>query len=111
MRIAISGKGGSGKTTISGTLARALAQRGASVLAIDGDPNPTLGLTLGISAAEVDQIPTIPRDILETIAAPDGTAVRRLRLPIPKLIDAFGTRAPDGVSLLIAGRVDHAARG
>ena len=111
MRIAISGKGGSGKTTISGTLARAMAQKGVSVLAIDGDPNPTLGYTLGIDAKEVDNIPTIPRDLLETVAAPDGTAVRRLRLPIPKLIDAFGTTAPDGVNLLIAGRVDHAARG
>ena len=111
MRIAISGKGGSGKTTLAGTLARALAQEGASVLAIDGDPNPTLGYTLGIAAGDVDAIPTIPRDILETIAAPDGTAVRRLRLPIPTLIDTYGKLAPDGVNLLIAGRVDHAARG
>lgn len=111
MRIAISGKGGSGKTTVAGTLARALAQRGAAVLAIDGDPNPTLGYTLGIAAGDVDAIPTIPRDILETIAAPDGTAVRRLRLPIPTLIDTYGKQAPDGVNLLIAGRVDHAARG
>jgi CO dehydrogenase maturation factor len=111
MRIAISGKGGSGKTTLAGTLARALAQQGASVLAIDGDPNPTLGYTLGIAAGDVDAIPTIPRDILETIAAPDGTAVRRLRLPIPTLIETYGKQAPDGVNLLIAGRVDHAARG
>ena len=111
MRIAISGKGGSGKTTLAGTLARALAQEGASVLAIDGDPNPTLGYTLGIAAGDVDAIPTIPRDILETIAAPDGTAVRRLRLPIPTLIENYGKQAPDGVNLLIAGRVDHAARG
>ena len=111
MRMAISGKGGSGKTTLAGTLARALAQQGASVLAIDGDPNPTLGYTLGIAAGDVDAIPTIPRDILETIAAPDGTAVRRLRLPIPTLIETYGKQAPDGVNLLIAGRVDHAARG
>ena len=81
------------------------------MLAIDGDPNPTLGYTLGIAAGDVDAIPTIPRDILETVAAPDGTAVRRLRLPIPTLIETYGKAAPDGVNLLIAGRVDHAARG
>ncbi|MHB8718291.1 MAG: ATP-binding protein [Candidatus Dormibacteria bacterium] len=111
MRIAISGKGGSGKTTLAGTLARALAQRGAEVLAIDGDPNPTLGLTLGLLQDQVDGIPAIPSDVLETIAAPDGTATRRLRLPVPALKEGFGAEAPDGVTLLIAGRVEHAARG
>lgn len=111
MRIAISGKGGSGKTTLAGTLARALAQHGVSVLAIDGDPNPTLGLTLGMSQADVDDIQAIPTDILETVAAADGTSTRRLRFPIPVLMDTFGASAPDGVTLLIAGRVEHAARG
>lgn len=111
MRIAISGKGGSGKTTLAGTLCRALAQHGVSVVAIDGDPNPTLGLTLGISQQEVDDIPAIPTDILETVAAADGTTTRRLRFTIPVLMDTFGKDAPDGVTLLIAGRVEHAARG
>jgi CO dehydrogenase maturation factor len=111
MRIAISGKGGSGKTTLAGTLARVLAQRGLDVLAIDGDPNPTLGHTLGIPYDEVDALPALPADLLETVAAPDGTQTRRLRLSIPALKDTFGTAAPDGVTLLIAGRVEHASRG
>jgi CO dehydrogenase maturation factor len=42
MKSAISGKGGSGKTTIAATLTRILARRGLPVLAIDGDPNPNL---------------------------------------------------------------------
>ena len=42
MKIGISGKGGSGKTTISATLARVFARQGFPVLAIDGDPNPNL---------------------------------------------------------------------
>lgn len=111
MRIAISGKGGSGKTTLAGTLARVLAQRGIEVLAIDGDPNPTLGLTLGIPHGEVDRLPALPPDLLEVVAAPDGTQTRRLRLSVPALKESFGTTAPDGVTLLIAGRVEHAARG
>ncbi len=49
MKIAISGKGGSGKTTISATLTRILARRGIPVLAIDGDPNPNLSIALGLS--------------------------------------------------------------
>ncbi|MGI9510949.1 MAG: AAA family ATPase, partial [Geminicoccaceae bacterium] len=42
MKIATVGKGGSGKTTIAGTLARIFANRQKRVLAIDGDPNPNL---------------------------------------------------------------------
>ena len=48
MRIAVAGKGGAGKTTISATLARTLARSGKQVLAIDGDPNPNLGMALGV---------------------------------------------------------------
>ena len=48
MKIAISGKGGVGKTTISGTLCRLLGRKGHPVLAIDGDPNPNLSVVLGI---------------------------------------------------------------
>jgi cellulose biosynthesis protein BcsQ len=47
-RIAISGKGGSGKTTISGTLARLTGRRLGRVLAVDGDPNPNLGRAMGV---------------------------------------------------------------
>ncbi|MDQ3518083.1 MAG: AAA family ATPase, partial [Gemmatimonadota bacterium] len=44
MRVAIAGKGGTGKTTISGTLARVLARQGRQVLAIDADTTPNLAV-------------------------------------------------------------------
>jgi len=47
MKIAISGKGGVGKTTISAGIARYFAGLGKNVLAVDADPNANLGLTLG----------------------------------------------------------------
>ena len=51
--IAISGKGGSGKTTLAGLIIRTLVERtGKSVLAVDADPNACLGPTLGV---EVEQ--------------------------------------------------------
>jgi len=51
--IAISGKGGSGKTTLAGLVIRTLVERtDKSVLAVDADPNACLGATLGI---EVEQ--------------------------------------------------------
>jgi len=48
LKIAISGKGGVGKTTLSGTLARLLARAGYDVLAIDADPSMNLASALGI---------------------------------------------------------------
>ncbi|MFZ3129943.1 MAG: AAA family ATPase [Desulfosporosinus sp.] len=49
MKIAISGKGGVGKTTFAANLARWLAQKGITVLAVDADPDANLGTVLGIS--------------------------------------------------------------
>lgn len=47
--IAISGKGGSGKTTLSAMLIRSLVERSAgSVLAVDADPNSCLAMTMGV---------------------------------------------------------------
>ena len=47
MKIAVSGKGGVGKTTFSAMMARALAERGLKVLAVDADPDANLGQALG----------------------------------------------------------------
>jgi len=47
--IAISGKGGSGKTTLAAMIIRLLISRtGKAVLAVDGDPNSCLGLAMGV---------------------------------------------------------------
>lgn len=48
-KVAITGKGGVGKTTISGTIARLLARDGYDVLAIDADPDMNLASSLGIT--------------------------------------------------------------
>ena len=56
MKIAVSGKGGVGKTTVAGTLARILAHEGFKVLAIDADSNANLALSLGIPLKQAKQI-------------------------------------------------------
>ena len=54
MKIAISGKGGVGKTTLAGCLARMLAERGQKVLAIDADPDANLPSAIGVPPEKLD---------------------------------------------------------
>ena len=61
MKLAITGKGGVGKTTLSSTLARLYADEGRTVLAADVDPDANLGLALGLSQEEVDAIVPISK--------------------------------------------------
>lgn len=49
LKIAITGKGGVGKTTLSGLLARLYAAEGKKVLAVDADPDANLASALGIA--------------------------------------------------------------
>ena len=54
MKIAISGKGGVGKTLLVSLLARAFARSGYSVIAIDADPDANLAATMGFPDAGKD---------------------------------------------------------
>ena len=56
MKVAITGKGGVGKTTFAATLARLYAAEGRPVLAADVDPDANLGLALGLTEEEVNAI-------------------------------------------------------
>jgi CO dehydrogenase maturation factor len=47
LKIAVTGKGGVGKTTLTSLLAYAFIDQGFRVLAIDADPSPCLGQALG----------------------------------------------------------------
>jgi CO dehydrogenase maturation factor len=109
--IALAGKGGSGKTTLAGLLARDLARRGHSVWAIDADTNPNLGLTLGISREHLGQIQPLPRSILKERTDEAGKRTWALGMPPREVAATFGTPTPDGVTLLLMGSVDHAGAG
>lgn len=111
MKIAISGKGGSGKTTTAGTLARVIARQGHPVLAIDGDSNPNLGLTLGIPAANLDDVPALPSDLLVDTVDDDGNNIRVLSATMEEIAAEHGTTAADGVKLLAMKRLDHGGKG
>jgi CO dehydrogenase maturation factor len=73
MKIAVSGKGGVGKTTIAANLAKYFRNRGCKVFAIDADPDSSLGLALGIAAAELETIrPVIELSEIIAKTAGDG---------------------------------------
>jgi CO dehydrogenase maturation factor len=111
MKIAVSGKGGSGKTTLSATLARLLARRGFSVLAIDGDPNPNLGVALGVSEQGLSSLRALPRTIIEERVDPSGARQLALTRPIGDITSEHGVVAPDDVTLLLTAHVDHPGAG
>lgn len=110
MRIGVAGKGGSGKTTIAGTLARVLAQAGRGILAVDADSNPNLASMVGIRPEEAARLEPLPRDLLVEL---EQGGKRRVALAMDpaEIVRRFAIVGPDGVRLVLGGRVDHAGAG
>lgn len=111
MRIAVSGKGGVGKSTIAGTLARVLARQQQRVLAIDNDSNPNLALSLGVGADVLSQAMPIPHGVTEWREDAAGKAYVHLNKPVGAFIADHAVTAPDGVQLMVMGEVLKASTG
>lgn len=111
MKLAVAGKGGSGKTTIAGTLSRVIAERGFPVVAIDDDSNPNLALTVGVDGAAAAALPAIPRDFLEERTDADGTRRLELSIPADDFVDRFGRAARENLTLLVLGQPAHGGSG
>lgn len=112
MRLAVCGKGGSGKTTIAATLARLFARQGWSVTALDGDPNPNLAVALGVPAEARAGLRRVPREeILDERTDAAGRADLRLTRPFEDVLAEFGVVAPDGVNVLSMTGLLGAGRG
>lgn len=113
MRIAIAGKGGTGKTTIAGTLARliARARAGHEVLAIDADTNPNLASVLGVPPERAREIVGLPRTLMERRTAVDGSTTAVFAADPETVLREYGVEGPDKVKLLVMGRVGHGGAG
>lgn len=110
LRVAVAGKGGSGKTTIAGTLARLLAGRGRDVLAVDGDTNPNLAQTLGLPPEDAPELTALPNDLLKRVEDESG-ARTVLTVPAQEVLSRYGRDIDLNIRLLVMGRVDHAGAG
>lgn len=106
MRVALAGKGGAGKTTISATLARLAARAGRSVVAVDADANPNLAPALGLPLALAATLRAVPASLVSR--RPGGAG---LTVPIEQVLNQYALLGPDGVRLLGMGSPAHADEG
>lgn len=107
MRIALAGKGGAGKTTISATLARLQARDGAQVVAIDADSNPNLGSALGVEPGLLATAGFLPPSLISRRL--DGSAA--LTASVDEVLREHGLQGPDGVHIVGMGAPGHADAG
>ena len=113
MKLAITGKGGVGKTTLSSTLARLYADEGRTVLAADVDPDANLGLALGLTQQEVDEIIPISRMrtlVEERTGANEANKFFKLNPYVADIPEKYAKEI-NGVKLLVMGTVDLGGSG
>jgi CO dehydrogenase maturation factor len=113
MKLAVSGKGGVGKTTFSSLLARTLSDQGKKVLAIDADPDANLAAALGIADADkVTPIAEMKELIFERTGAQPGTIGGFFKLN-PKVDDIPDTLSVklDNIKLMRLGSVKKGGAG
>lgn len=115
VKFAVSGKGGVGKSTLAGTLARLFAADGRQVLAIDADPDANLGSALGMPQALRDSVHTISqeRQLIEErtgAKACEFGQIFSLNPDVSGIAERYGI-SHAGVSLLVLGASQRAGGG
>lgn len=115
MKIAVTGKGGVGKTTVSAMLCHIFANEGKKVIAVDADPDANLASALGISKGEIDALRPIAEltELIEerTGAKPGSSGgIFKINPRVDDIPEGFGHKTGN-ITLLIMGKSKFAAAG
>lgn len=108
MKIAITGKGGVGKTTLAGTLARIFAANGFAVLAIDADPDMNLASAIGIKHSPAPL--TEHKKLIEERVGTGMGSFFKLNPKVDDIVEQFGV-TEQGVSMITMGTIDRGGSG
>jgi CO dehydrogenase maturation factor len=113
MKIAVSGKGGVGKTLIAGGLAKGFAERGLKTIAIDADSSPNLGLTLGLKPEQTRKIVPISENkpLVESKTDTGYSGVYNLNFSVADIVKEYSVATPLGVNLIVMGTVQSMGAG
>ena len=114
MKIAISGKGGVGKTTLSAFLVKWFAAQGKKVLAIDADPDANLGQGLGVRGAkDIVPISKMKELVAERTESTPGSfgGFFKMNPRVDDLPEKLAVPSGDGVRLMVMGGVKKGGTG
>ena len=109
MKIAVSGKGGVGKTTITAFLIQVLADKGRQVLAIDADPSPHLARALGFPEAKKIRPIVEMRDLIQERSERSGSFYR-LNPKVSDLPGRFMVQKGN-IKLMVLGAIQQGGAG
>ncbi len=111
MKVAVSGKGGVGKTTVAAALARCWRDLGHSVVAVDADPDANLAGTLGYRGPAITPLVKLKRLIEERVGGGEAWGgFLRMNPRVDDIPGEFGT-VVDGIRVLVMGTIERGRRG